>query len=147
MEDEALLQLLTQVARARGIPLKLLVESAHRHRHGEDEEIEYPFEHQPTSLAQLAEFIASDKCHRILILAGAGMSVSSGIPDYRSEGILYATLNINRITATPEQRQPFQLDPSSALEQDLFLQNPLPCLELKRDFMCGLVLSDLQKRN
>ena len=56
---------------ARGVPILLGSE--------ESEEIEYPFE-PPQSLSDVAKFILSDKCQSIAILAGAGMSVASGIP-------------------------------------------------------------------
>lgn len=40
----------------------------------------------PVDLAGLARFILSDRCQSIVILTGAGVSCSSGIPDFRSPG-------------------------------------------------------------
>ena len=96
----------------------------------------YPFE-PPTSLADVAKFIQSDQCKNVIILAGAGMSVRSGIPDFRSANGLYATMNADLLTANPLEREAIRSDPSVALEQTLFLENPLPCLELNRSFLLG----------
>jgi hypothetical protein len=103
----------------------------------EDDGIDYPFGTLPTSLEDVAKFIQSKNCKSILILAGAGMSVRSGIPDFRSANGLYATLDSDLLTATQTEKDLIRQDPSRALEHDLFLQNPLPCLELKRKFLLG----------
>lgn len=141
MNDADLLALLTRVANAQGIPLQLLLSQVHAHDDSDDDDVAggvvYPFETKPTSLKEVADFIQSDRCRKILILAGAGMSVASGIPDYRSQNGFYATLQHDRITCTPDERRAIREDPSCALEQTLFLENPLPCLELKRDFILG----------
>lgn len=45
----------------------------------DDGPLDYPFgPHLPNSLQEVAEFILSDQCRNILVLAGAGMSVSAG---------------------------------------------------------------------
>ena len=59
---------------------------------------------QATTLASLAEFIASDSCRSVVVLTGAGMSVAAGIPDFRSPGGMYATLRPELLTATPQQQ-------------------------------------------
>lgn len=123
---------------AQGIPVELLLAAQQEGDFGSDqEEIEYPFVTLPTNLQEIADFILSDKCNNILVLSGAGMSVNSGIPDYRSANGLYATFDPDQLTATAEQRQEFRRDPTAALDQHLFLENPLPCLELKRSFILG----------
>lgn len=103
----------------------------------DQEEVVYSFGDAPKSLADVARFIRSDDCQSIIILAGAGMSVASGIPDFRSAGGLYDTLRPNLLTATEVEREAIRVDPTTALEMGMFLQNPLPCLELNRPFILG----------
>ncbi|GAX18854.1 hypothetical protein FisN_26Hh156 [Fistulifera solaris] len=142
LDRESLMALLTQISASQNIPLSVLLQSlgqsSSSYYDDSDEEIEYPFGTVPTNLQQVAAFIQSDQCQRILVLAGAGMSVAAGIPDYRSENGFYATLPAHRLTATPQQQAAIQHDKTFALDQHLFLENPLPCLELKRDFILGV---------
>jgi NAD-dependent SIR2 family protein deacetylase len=145
-DDElALQQIMAAVARGR-IPVEFLAqlqqwqqEQHHDNDDDDDEEPEilpYP---PPQSLADVARFIQSDQCQNIIILAGAGMSVASGIPDFRSPNGLYATLNADLLTCDDQsQRDKIHADPSYALDQHLFLENPLPCLEVNRDFILGI---------
>lgn len=65
------------------------------------------------------------------------MSVSAGIPDFRSADGLYATLDPDQLSASPAERQMMRIDPSSSLDMSLFLENPLPMLELQREFILG----------
>ena len=66
------------------------------------------------------------------------MSVSSGIPDFRSAGVgLYDTLQPDLLTASEMERELIAEDPTLALDKGMFLRNPLPMLELKRDFILG----------
>jgi NAD-dependent deacetylase sirtuin 2 len=137
-----LMEALRAAAAAQGIPFELLLQQAQAYGDDDDddsdkEEILYPFDDRPNSLEKLANFITSDKCRRILILAGAGMSVSSGIPDFRSPDGLYATLDPRQLSATPQQQRLMCTDPSAALGLPMFLENPLPCLELTRVFVQG----------
>jgi len=83
----------------------------------------------------MADFIMSQKCKSIAILAGAGMSRASGIPDFRSAGGMYETLRPELLTATEEEREAMRMDPTTVFEKPMFLQNQLPCLELKRPFI------------
>jgi len=86
----------------------------------------------------MAEYLNSPACKSIVVLAGAGMSVSSGIPDFRSAGSgLYDTLRPELLTATEEERALIEDDPTLALDKGMFLRNPLPMLETKRDFILG----------
>jgi len=130
-----ILRRILAAAAAQGIPLEFL---AHIHEAEDDGPVEYPFEETPKSIRDVARFIQSPRCNKILILAGAGMSVASGIPDFRSSNGLYATLQADTLTATQEQRDRIQIDPSYALDQNLFLENPLPCLEVNREFVLGI---------
>lgn len=99
--------------------------------------IQYPFGELPRSMGDMARFIQSDACQKIVILTGAGMSVVSGIPDFRSANGLYATMDPDRLTATQAERDLMRLDPSIALDNHLFLQNQFPCLEINRQFLLG----------
>ncbi|KAL7511265.1 hypothetical protein ACHAXN_008299 [Cyclotella atomus] len=92
----------------------------------------------PTFPGEMAEFLLSPLCKSAIVLAGAGMSVSSGIPDFRSAGVgLYDTLQPDLLTASELERELIAEDPTLALDKGMFLRNPLPMLELKRDFILG----------
>jgi len=92
----------------------------------------------PTFPDEMAEFLLSPLCKSVIVLAGAGMSVSSGIPDFRSSGVgLYDTLQPGLLTASEFERELIAEDPTLALDKGMFLRNPLPMLELKRDFILG----------
>lgn len=140
LDQESLMALLSQISASQNIPLSVLWQSLGQYPpyNNDDSDMEYPFITLPNQLQQVAAFISSDQCRRILILAGAGMSVAAGIPDYRSENGFYATLSAQTLTATPQQQHAIQQDKTVALDQHLFLENPLPCLELKRDFILGV---------
>ena len=135
--DDAMLRRILTAAAAQGIPLDFL---AHMYGHddNDDEPVEYPFDHPPQSLQDVAEFILSEQCQRIVVLAGAGMSVASGIPDFRSSNGLYATLQADLLTADEIQKDRIRVDPSYSLDHHLFLENPLPCLEVNREFVLGI---------
>jgi len=138
-DDEELFQQILALARSGRIPLEYLAaRGIHLQLEDDDEPVEYPFDTPPTSIADVADFIQSEKCQRIMVLAGAGMSVASGIPDFRSSNGLYATLDATKLTATPEQIEKIQSDPSYSLDQHLFMENPLPCLEVNREFILGV---------
>ena len=59
------------------------------------------------------------------------------VPDFRSAGGLYETLEPDLLTATESQRNQIREDPSLVFDKHLFLENPLPCLECKRPFVLG----------
>lgn len=87
-------------------------------------------------LDKAAELIRRSKS--IAVLTGAGVSVSAGIPDFRSPGGLYQTLQPELLTATAEQRCLMREDPTSVVSWTLFKENQLPYLELRRPFILGL---------
>ena len=91
----------------------------------------------PVDLAGLARFIVSNECQHVAILSGAGMSCASGIPDFRSPGGLYETLQPDLITATERQREAIRNDPTQVVTWDLFRETALPYLELRRPFILG----------
>lgn len=74
------------------------------------------------SLAQVVQLLK--KAKNILVLAGAGMSVSCGIPDFRSKHGLYAMVQHMDIDV-PEPEALFQID--------FFRQNPAPFFQLVRN--------------
>ena len=139
-DEEEIFRQLIAAATRRGVPLNFLAALGGGPPgiyDEDDEDIEYPFD-PPTSLKDVAEFMKSDKCRKILILSGAGMSVASGIPDFRSRDGFYATLNADSLSCTsPEQVEQIRNDPCYCLDQQLFLENPLPCLEVNREFILG----------
>mmetsp|Transcript_10987 Transcript_10987/g.13627 ORF Transcript_10987/g.13627 Transcript_10987/m.13627 type:complete len:329 (+) Transcript_10987:85-1071(+) len=93
----------------------------------------------PTNLAGIARLILSpnNNCKSIVILTGAGVSVASGIPDFRSPGGMYATLRPELITATPEERRLMRSDPTYVVEKEMFTRNQFPYLEVRRPFILG----------
>lgn len=91
----------------------------------------------PKDLPGVAKFILSPQCKSICILSGAGVSVASGIPDFRSPGGLYDTLRPDLITATEDDRALMAFDASYVVEKNMFLRNSFPYLEVRRPFILG----------
>lgn len=84
----------------------------------------------------IAEYIQSDKCKKIAILAGAGISVSAGIPDFRSSDGFYNTLNTDDFPMlTNDQLQLVQIDPQYILTIQLFNVNPSVYLHARKEFL------------
>lgn len=63
------------------------------------------------------------RCSRILVLTGAGVSVSCGIPDFRSKNGIYARLHIE---------YPDLPDPTAMFDINYFSKNPKPFFEFAR---------------
>ncbi|KAJ7256810.1 DHS-like NAD/FAD-binding domain-containing protein [Mycena haematopus] len=75
----------------------------------------------------LADYIASDKCKNIVLMLGAGVSTSAGIPDFRSpETGLYA--NLARL------KLPY---PEAVFEINFFRKNPEPFYTLAHELYPG----------
>lgn len=62
-----------------------------------------------------------------------------GIPDFRSPGGMYDSLRPELLTATAKQRTMMKMDPTSVVSWDLFQENQLPYLELRRPFILGMI--------
>ncbi|VDK81416.1 unnamed protein product [Litomosoides sigmodontis] len=68
------------------------------------------------------------KCNRILVLTGAGVSVSCGIPDFRSKNGIYARLHVE---------YPDLPDPTAMFDINYFSKNPKPFFEFARELFPG----------
>ena len=76
-----------------------------------------------SSTAEIAGLIAHSK--RILVVTGAGISTSSGIPDFRSPGGLYAT-------AEEKYKLPY---PEAIFDLNYFEHSPEPFFMLSRELL------------
>ncbi|KNC48779.1 Sir2 family histone deacetylase Hst2 [Thecamonas trahens ATCC 50062] len=80
-----------------------------------DEERTSVFGGQPPSLDAFVGKILSGELRNVIVLAGAGLSVAAGVPDFRSDAGLYAAL--------AQYDLPF---PEAVFELDFFRSNPRP---------------------
>jgi hypothetical protein len=77
------------------------------------------------NLDTLIDEIASNKIKKIVVMCGAGISTSSGIPDFRTPGTgLYYNLNKFNI--------PY---PEAIFEKEYFRRNPRPFFLLAKDLL------------
>lgn len=75
----------------------------------------------------IARYIASDKCQKIVTMAGAGISTSAGIPDFRSPG-----------TGLYDNLQKYNLpSPQSVFDISYFDNNPEPFFMLSKELWPG----------
>jgi NAD-dependent deacetylase sirtuin 2 len=88
-------------------------------------------------IPSLAKFILSDDCKSIAFLTGAGVSVASGIPDFRSPGGMYSSLRPDLLSATPQQKRLMAIDPTNVVSWQMFQENSLPYMEVRRPFILG----------
>uniref|UniRef100_A0A0G4HT79 Deacetylase sirtuin-type domain-containing protein n=1 Tax=Chromera velia CCMP2878 TaxID=1169474 RepID=A0A0G4HT79_9ALVE len=95
-----------------------------------------PFLEAPT-LEAIGRALGSGHFRSVLLMTGAGVSTNSGIPDYRSAGGMYASIRPDLLTAAEEEREAIKRDPTFVANIRLFRQNPLPLLEVKREFVLG----------
>ncbi|XP_044281963.1 NAD-dependent protein deacetylase sirtuin-3, mitochondrial isoform X2 [Varanus komodoensis] len=79
------------------------------------------------TLKNVAELIQKKECRRVLVMAGAGLSTPSGIPDFRSPGSgLYSNLQQYNI--------PY---PEAIFELNYFFHNPKPFFMLAKELYPG----------
>lgn len=91
----------------------------------------------PTTIAELAQYILSPECRRIAVLTGAGVSVAANIPDFRSPGGMYDTLQPERLTASQYEKRLMESDPTYVVSWEIFRKNPFPYMEVRRPFILG----------
>eukprot|EP00434_Breviolum_minutum_P030334 symbB.v1.2.026833.t1/scaffold2715.1/size72513/5 len=83
---------------------------------------------QSFDLAGVARYIKDHKCHNIVVLCGAGMSTSAGIPDFRTPGSgLYD--NLQRFNLT---------EPETIFDLRFFQREPGEALFMSFAENCGL---------
>ncbi|KAK7037229.1 Sir2 histone deacetylase Hst2 [Paramarasmius palmivorus] len=92
-----------------------------------------PFQRTPpkilerNDLPSLAKYMKSGKCKNVVLMLGAGVSTSAGIPDFRSPGTgLYA--NLSRLNL------PY---PEAVFEINFFKSNPVPFYTLANELYPG----------
>ena len=75
------------------------------------------------SLQQVADYIRRGKAKKIVLMVGAGISVSAGIPDFRSPGSgLYENLEKYNLPS-----------PEAMFQIEFFRENPFPFYDLARN--------------
>lgn len=89
-------------------------------------------------ITEIANAIKTSGPRSISILSGAGISVASGIPDFRSPGGMYDTLLPELLTASEQEKRFLSMDPVGVVSWDLFQVNPFPYLEVRRPFILGI---------
>ncbi|EEB16380.1 NAD-dependent deacetylase sirtuin-2, putative [Pediculus humanus corporis] len=79
------------------------------------------------SITGIVNYIKSDKCQKIVVMAGAGISTSAGIPDFRSPGSgLYDNLGKYKLP-----------HPQAIFAIDYFKENPEPFFHLAKELFPG----------
>ncbi|KAM9959999.1 hypothetical protein ACTFIW_007231 [Dictyostelium discoideum] len=86
---------------------------------------EIEIENENDKIKEFIKLIKNDKCKNIIVLTGAGISVASGIPDFRSvETGLYNNENVSKF------KLPFK---EAVFDIDYFKFNPEPFYQLSKD--------------
>jgi hypothetical protein len=83
----------------------------------------------PEALRHFAAWIEAGHMSRIIVVAGAGLSVAAGIPDFRTPG-----------TGLYDNLQKYNLPyPEAVFDLDFFAKHPQPFVQLARELWPGLV--------
>ena len=94
---------------------------------GDEMEAPHPAVLTTFDLAGVAEYIKTNDCKNIIVMAGAGISVSAGIPDFRTPGTgLYDNLAKYSL---PE--------PTAVFDIHFFKDNPAPFYMLAKELFPG----------
>lgn len=90
------------------------------------------------NLKLIAKYINSPECKQIIVLCGAGISVSAGIPDYRSKNGFFNTLDKlvddPKLQLTSKQKSDIIECPEYIDSIELFEENPVALLQTIRIF-------------
>ena len=86
-------------------------------------------------LQRIADYFQSPQCRNISILAGAGISVSAGIPDFRSANGFYNTLDLAQYPLTAAQRARCESNSEHIFSYALFRENPDVYITARRDII------------
>eukprot|EP00591_Stephanopyxis_turris_P008016 CAMPEP_0195534916 /NCGR_PEP_ID=MMETSP0794_2-20130614/43290_1 /TAXON_ID=515487 /ORGANISM="Stephanopyxis turris, Strain CCMP 815" /LENGTH=375 /DNA_ID=CAMNT_0040667911 /DNA_START=64 /DNA_END=1191 /DNA_ORIENTATION=+ len=98
------------------------------HIHDDEEEEEEEDDEGSPSLATIARWMKEGACSKVVILSGAGVSVSAGIPDFRTPGTgLYDNLQ--------KYNLPF---PEAVFDVSFYRRNPVPFLSLAKEIWPGM---------
>ncbi|CAD7956582.1 unnamed protein product [Amoebophrya sp. A25] len=92
-----------------------------------EEERQEVFEGAEPNLPDLCRFIKTGKIQKIVVMCGAGISVSAGIPDFRSKGGLYEKLRREHGMSRPE----------TLFDISYFRKNPRPFAERSLEMLPG----------
>jgi len=102
----------------------------------DDSEVSAPFAHltllneegiEKMKLEEIAELVKTKSCNKIIVLSGAGVSVSAGIPDFRTPG-----------TGLYDNLQKYDLPfPEAVFDLSFYRYNPQPFVSLARELWPG----------
>ena len=90
------------------------------------------------SISDVIHRIRDGNVTRIGVLNGAGISVNSGIPDFRSKGGLYDTLDVNNLPLCDEARTLIEEDASAIYSRKVFELAPQAVYATEKPFLLGL---------
>ena len=74
------------------------------------------------NLSSIINLLRVKKDLKVAVVFGAGVSVSSGIPDFRSPGGMYATLKPELLTATDAHKKMMQEEPTAVVNISSYLE-------------------------